>query len=117
MGLNQNILSIQNHQGIISDTEELWIIKRQDFKFKFVMLLLIKNGNLIIFFFNFKVSERYAIKFKRCTPDAKVPQRQTKDSAGSDHWAAENKHIKPRCRELIKTQLQTISCWSLWNSS
>ena len=116
MGLNQNLLSIQNHQGIISDTEELWIIKRQDFKFKFVMLLLIKNGNLIIFFFNFKVSKRYAIRFERWTPDAKVPQRQTKDSAGYDLWA-ENKIIKPHCRELIKTQLQIISYWSLWNSS
>ena len=41
MGLNCNILTSHEHDQIISDIEEIWLLKRQDTNFKFVMPQLI----------------------------------------------------------------------------
>ena len=37
MGLNCSLLTLREHKQIISDIEEIWLLKRQDMKFKFVM--------------------------------------------------------------------------------
>ena len=41
MGLNCSLLTLREHEQIISDIEEIWLFKRQDTKFKFVMPKLI----------------------------------------------------------------------------
>ena len=41
MGLNCSILTLHEHDQITSDIEEIWLLKRQDRKFKFVMPQLI----------------------------------------------------------------------------
>ena len=37
MGLNYSFLELCEHKQIIFDTEELWLRKRQDMSFKFVL--------------------------------------------------------------------------------
>ena len=41
MGLNCSILTLREHDQIISDIEEIWLLKGQDTKFKFVIPQLI----------------------------------------------------------------------------
>ena len=41
-GLNCSILTLHEHDQIISDIEKIWLLKRQDMKFKFVMPQLIQ---------------------------------------------------------------------------
>ena len=41
MGMNCSILTLHEHDQTISDIEEIWLLKRQDTKFKFVMPQLI----------------------------------------------------------------------------
>ena len=41
MGLNCSLSTLREHEKIISDIEEIWLLKRQDTKFKFVVLQLI----------------------------------------------------------------------------
>ena len=41
VGLNCNIMSLPEHVNIISDIENIWIEKRQDTQFKFVMSYLL----------------------------------------------------------------------------
>ena len=41
MGLNCSLLTLHEYDQIISDTEELWLMKRQDTKFKFVLPQLV----------------------------------------------------------------------------
>ena len=43
MGLNCSILTLHEHDQITSDIEEIWLLKRQDRKFKFVMPQLIRT--------------------------------------------------------------------------
>ena len=37
MELNCSLLTLREHEQIISDIEEIWLLKREDTKFKFVM--------------------------------------------------------------------------------
>ena len=41
MKLNCSLLTLREHEQIISDIEEIWPLRRQDMKFKFVMPQLI----------------------------------------------------------------------------
>ena len=43
MGLNCSLLTLREHEQIICDVEEIWLLKRQDTKFKFVMPKLIHS--------------------------------------------------------------------------
>ena len=52
MGLNCSILTLHEHDQIISDVEEIWLLKRQDTNFKlyYRSLCILLNGNSIILF-------------------------------------------------------------------
>ena len=41
MGFNYSLLTLHEYEQIISDIEELWLIKRYDRKFKFILPQLI----------------------------------------------------------------------------
>ena len=41
MGLNYNLMTLLEYEQTISDTEELWLMKRHDMKFKFKLSQLI----------------------------------------------------------------------------
>ena len=41
MGLNYSLLTLHEYEQIISDTEELWLMKKHDMKFKFILPQLI----------------------------------------------------------------------------
>ena len=41
MGLNRSLLTLCEYNQVISDIEELWLMKRQDTKFKFTLPWLI----------------------------------------------------------------------------
>ena len=41
MGLNYSMLTLHEYAQIISDIEELWLMKRHDMKFKFILPQLI----------------------------------------------------------------------------
>ena len=41
MGLNHSLLTLHEYEQIISDIEELWLMKRHDMKFKFILPQLI----------------------------------------------------------------------------
>ena len=43
MGRNCSILTLREHDQIISDIEEIWLLKRQDTKFKFIIPQLIHS--------------------------------------------------------------------------
>ena len=44
MGLSYSLLTLHEYEQIISDIEELWLMKRHDKKFKFILPQLI-HGN------------------------------------------------------------------------
>ena len=44
MGLNWTLLTLHEYDQIISDIEEIWIIKRSDTKFKFIYSQLIHTA-------------------------------------------------------------------------
>ena len=41
MGFNYSLLTLHEHEQIISDIEELWLMKIHDMKFKFILPQLI----------------------------------------------------------------------------
>ena len=41
MGFNYSLLTLSEHEQIISDIEELWLMKIHDMKFKFILPQLI----------------------------------------------------------------------------
>ena len=44
MGLNCSLVTLFEYDQIISDIEELWLIKRQDTNFKFILLQLLHTA-------------------------------------------------------------------------
>ena len=50
MDFNYSLLTLHEYEKIISDIEELWLMKRQDLKFKFALpsLYILLNENLTI---------------------------------------------------------------------
>ena len=43
MGLNYSLLTLREYEQVISDIEELWLMKIHDMKFKFILPQLIHN--------------------------------------------------------------------------
>ena len=41
MGLNYSLLTLHEYEQIISDSQELWLMKRHDMKFKLTLLQVI----------------------------------------------------------------------------
>ena len=50
--------------------------------------------------------KKVAIKFEKLSANAVVPQKQSKNAAGFDLYAAEDAVVKKRANQLIKTDLK-----------
>ena len=100
--VNRYVLSVMKNQEIISDIYEQFQSKEWKFNCRFVYLMLINTAkwklDYIIFkqrFVNFYldckvINFKYNISITSC-----VPLRKTKNTAGYDLYAAENKIIEP----------------------
>ena len=106
MGLDYNLLTLHEYEQIISDIEELWLMKRHDMKFKFILpqlIILLKwKFDYIIFR---KILKMATIECKTYSSNAHIPRRAYQASAGYNLFAAETKVLKPWGKALIKLDL------------
>ena len=96
MDLNYSLLTLHEYKKITSDIEELWLMKRHDLKFKFVLpsLYILLNENLTISYLK-KILSMATIECKRYSSNVHILRTAYQGSAGYDLSAVETKVLKP----------------------
>ena len=106
MGLNYSLLTLREYEQIISDIEELWIMKRHDMKFKFILPQLIHTAKWKFDYIIFRnILKMATVECKTCHSNAHIPRRAYQGSVGYDLtklFVADTKVLKPWGRALIK---------------
>ena len=103
MGLNYSLLTLHEYEQIISDIEKLWLVKRHDMKFKFILpqLTYTVKWKLTISYLE-KILKMAAIEYKTYSSNAHISKRAYQGSAGCNLLAPETKVLKPWDRVFIK---------------
>ena len=106
MDFNYSLLTLHEYEKIISDIEELWLMKRQDLKFKFALpsLYILLNENLTISYLK-KILSMATIECKRYSGNVHILRTAYQRSAGYDLSAVKTKVLKPWGRTLINLDL------------
>ena len=85
MGLNYSLLTLREYEQIIPDIEELWIMKRHDMKFKFILPQLIHTAKWIFDYIIFRnILKMATVECKTYHSNAHIPRRAYQGSVGYD---------------------------------